>query len=141
MVNKVTVIHRRDRLRATKILQERAFASPNMEFRWNAVVEEIRGNGDMDHLLLRDLKTNQQLTMRASGIFIYIGFLPNSQFLSGLIPMDPGGHVASNILMETEIPGVLVCGDVRQHSDRQLGTAVGDGITAALSAYRYITEG
>ena len=141
MVNKVTVIHRRDQLRATRILQERAFASPKMEFRWNTVVEEIRGNGDMDHLLLRDLKTDKQLIMPANGFFIYIGFLPNSQFLRGVVPLDPGGHVVSNILMETEVPGVFVCGDVRQHSDRQLGTAVGDGITAALTAYRYITEG
>ena len=74
-------------------------------------------------------------------MFIYIGFHPNSSFLQGKLPLDNGGHVITDIRMETSVPGVFAAGDVRQYSDRQLGTSVGDGITAALSAYRYITEG
>ncbi len=141
IVDKVTVIHRRGQLRASKILQERAFASPKMEFKWNKVVEEIKGNNQgVDGLLLRDVKTNEKETFPTAGVFIYIGFHPNTEFLRGVVSMDNGGHLITNIRMETDVPGVFACGDVRQYSDRQLGTAVGDGITAALSAYRYITE-
>ena len=140
IVSKVTVVHRRDELRASKILQERAFATPNMEFKWNHVVREIRGNGSVDRVLLEDLKAGNQYELPTAGVFIYVGFHPNSVFLQGTVPLDGGGHVMTNMRMETPIPGVFACGDVRQFSDRQLGNAVGDGITAALSAYRYITE-
>ena len=142
MTSSVTVIHRREQLRASKILQERALANPKMEFKWNQVVEEIKGNGQgVASLLLKDPKTGKKEIFPTKGVFIYIGFHPNSEFLRGVVPMDNGGHVISNIRMETEVPGIFTCGDIRQYSDRQLGTSVGDGITAALSAYRYITEG
>ncbi|MCS7207400.1 MAG: thioredoxin-disulfide reductase [Dehalococcoidia bacterium] len=141
IVQKVTVVHRRDHLRASKILQQRAFANPKMEFKWSTIVQEIRGNTSVDRVLLKDLKTGQTYEFPTKGVFIYIGFHPATDFLKGSgIPMDPAGHVITTIRMETAIPGVFACGDVRQFSDRQLGTAVGDGITAALSAYRYITE-
>ncbi len=142
MTSRVTVIHRRDQLRASKILQERAQANPKMEFKWNQIVEEISGNGQgVDSLLLKDLKTGKKETYPTNGVFIYIGFHPNSEFLRGVVPLDNGGHVITNIRMETDVPGVFACGDIRQYSDRQLGTSVGDGVTAALSAYRYITGG
>jgi thioredoxin reductase (NADPH) len=141
IVRKVTVVHRRDELRASKILQERAFATPNMEFKWSHALREIRGNGTVSKVLLEDLKSGEQYELPTSAVFIYVGFHPNSAFLRGAVPMDGGGHVITNMRMETPIPGVFACGDVRQFSDRQLGNAVGDGIAAALSAYRYITEG
>ncbi|MFN3974322.1 MAG: thioredoxin-disulfide reductase [Dehalococcoidia bacterium] len=141
MVEKVTVVHRRDQLRASKILQQRAFANPKMEFKWSTVVQEIQGNGTVERVLLKDLKTGQVYPFPTKGVFIYIGFHAATGFLKGSgVPMDPAGHIITNIRMETAIPGVFACGDVRQFSDRQLGSAVGDGITAALSAYRYITE-
>ncbi|MCL0044589.1 FAD-dependent oxidoreductase, partial [Dehalococcoidia bacterium] len=140
MTSKVTVVHRRDQLRASPILQERAFNNPKIEFKWDAAVEEIQGNGLMESLLLKDTKTGEHLTFKVPGVFIFIGFHPNTQFLrnSG-IELDGGGHVITNLQMETNIPGVYSAGDVRIHSDKQLGTAVGDGITAALAAYEYIS--
>ena len=141
IASKVTVIHRRDELRATKVLQERAFNTPNMDFMWSHVVREIRGNGSVDRVLVADLKSGEEYERPVSGVFIYIGFHPNTAFLDNVLPMDRGGHLITNMRMETPVPGVYAAGDARQFSDRQLGNAVGDGITAALSAYRYITEG
>lgn len=140
MTSKVTVIHRRDQLRASRVLQERAFASPKLEFKWNTVVEEVRGNSLMDSLLLKDVKTGAPTLFQVPGVFVFIGFHPNTMFLrNGAINMDPGGHVIVNLRMESNVPGIFAAGDVRASSDRQLGSAVGDGITAALSAYHYLT--
>lgn len=141
IVNKVTVVHRRDQLRASRVLQQRAFDNPKMDFIWNHVVREIKGNGSVDRVLLENLKSEERYEFSTNGVFIYIGFHPNSEFLQGQVPMDNAGHILTNIRMETDLPGVFACGDVRQYSDKQLGTAVGDGITAALSAYRYLSEG
>ena len=140
MTSKVTVIHRRDQLRASRILQERAFSNPKLEFKWNTVVEEVRGNGLMQSLLLKDASTGDPSLFQVPGVFVFIGFHPNTQFLrSGTLQLDGGGHVITNLRMETNLPGIFAAGDVRAMSDRQLGSAVGDGITAALSAYHYIT--
>ena len=141
IVNKVTVIHRRDQLRASKILQERSFDNPKMDFLWNHVVEEFQGDNQLETALVRNLKTDEVYKFPTAGAFIYIGFESNSGFLKGQVPMDEFGHIKTNISMETGIPGVYACGDIRVDSDRQLGNAVGDGITAALTAYKYITEG
>ena len=141
IVNKVTVIHRRDQLRASKILQERSFDNPKMDFLWNHVVEEFQGDNQLETALVRNLKTDEVYKIPTAGAFIYIGFESNSGFLKGQVPMDEFGHIKTNISMETGIPGVYACGDIRVDSDRQLGNAVGDGITAALTAYKYITEG
>ncbi len=140
IVNKVTVIHRRDQLRASKILQHRSFANPKMDFLLSHVVEEVRGNGMMERVLVRDLKSNNTFEFPSTGAFIYIGFESNSGFLAGLLPTDETGHIKTNIRMETVVPGVYACGDIRVDSDRQLGNGVGDGISAALAAYRYVTE-
>ena len=141
IVNKVMIIHRRDQLRASKILQERAFGNPKMDFLLSHVVEQFAGNEVMETAVVRNLKTQEVSKYSAAAAFIYIGFKPNTDFIKGLLPMDEHGHIYTNLRMETDIPGVYACGDIRVDSDRQLGTAVGDGITAALSAYRYITEG
>ena len=141
IVSSVTVFHRRDQLRASKILQERAFNNTKMKFKWSHVVEEIVGNEVMEAISVRNLKTSEVYQYPAAAAFIYIGFHSNSDYLKGHVKLDEFGHVYTNLQLETGIPGVYVCGDIRVHSDRQLGNAVGDGITAALSAYRYLTEG
>ena len=141
IVRSLTVVHRRDELRATKVLQERAFGTENVNFKFSHAVKEIRGNGGVDRVLLEDLKSGEEYEYPTAAVFIYIGFHPNSGFLQGKVPLDNGGHVITDIRMGTDVPGVFAAGDIRQFSDRQLGTSVGDGITAALSAYRYITEG
>lgn len=140
IVRSVTVVHRRDELRASKILQERAMQNPKMKFLWSHIVEEILGDGNtVQAVRLQNLKTGKTRNLPTQGVFIYIGFHVNTDFLQGLVPQDETGHIATNIIMETEIPGVYACGDIRAHSNRQLGSAVGDGITAALSAYEYIS--
>lgn len=141
IVNKVSVIHRRDQLRASKILQERSLHNPKMEFLWSHVVERFQGGTQLDNVLVRNLKTDEVYEYPASGAFIYIGFESNTGFLQGQVPIDEFGHIQTNISMETGIPGVYACGDIRVDSDKQLGNAVGDGITAALTAYKHITEG
>ena len=141
MTSQVTVIHRRDQLRASRILQERALSNPKIDFKWNTVVEEIQGDTLMESLVLTDVKTGERSTLKVPGVFVLIGFHPNTEFLrnSG-IKLDGGGHVITNLGMETNVPGVFAAGDVRIHSARQLGAAVGDGITAALNAYHYIDQ-
>ncbi len=141
MTEKVTVLHRRDKLRASKILQDRAMKHPKIEFKWNTVVERVQGNGQMESLLLKDTHSGEASTLDVPGLFIFIGFHPNTEFLrESSVELDGGGHIIANMAMETNVPGVYGAGDVRANSDRQLGTAVGDGITAALSAYHYIEE-
>lgn len=138
MTSKVTVVHRRDALRASKILQQRAFDNPKMEFVWDTVVDEIKGNGEVDAVTLRNLKTGAVVERPAQGVFIFIGFHPVNDFMQGAVELDNAGHVLTNLQMETSAPGVFAAGDVRQFSDRQLANAVGDGVAAALAAYRYI---
>lgn len=138
--SKVTVIHRRDQLRATKVLQERAFANPKMDFRWNTVVEAIRGNNVVAALELRDVKTGEKASLEVPAIFIYVGLRPNIEFLHGLIKLDSGGHIAVNLWMETAVPGIFAAGDVRCNSAKQVVSAAGDGATAAIAAERYIKE-
>tara|TARA_A100001037_G_scaffold53946_2_gene46079 strand:+ start:3463 stop:4392 length:930 start_codon:yes stop_codon:yes gene_type:complete len=140
MTKSVTVIHRRNSLRASKILQQRAFENPKIKFIWDTVVEEIKGNGIVDSMTLRNLKTNEVSEYATEGIFIFIGFHPINEFMQGVIDLDSAGHVITNIQMETNVPGVFAAGDVRQFSDKQLANAVGDGVAAALAAYRYINE-
>ena len=141
IVNQVTVVHRRDQLRASPILQERALQNPNFKFLWSHVVEEIIGNEVVEGVRVKDLKSGEVYDYPTAAAFIYIGFHSNSDFLKGKLPMDETAHVYTDINMATSVPGVYAAGDIRVNSNRQLGSAVGDGITAALSAYRYITEG
>ncbi len=141
IVNQVTVVHRRDQLRASRILQERAFKTPNMKFLWSHVVERIVGNSEVEAVELKNLKTEESYLYPTSAVFIYIGFHPNSDPVKDVVELDEFGHVITDINMRTNVPGIFAAGDIRKDSYRQLGTAVGDGITAALSAYHYITSG
>ena len=135
IVNSVTYIHRRDELRAAKVIQERAFANEKVKFLWSHVVEEFRGDQALDRALVKNLKTGEVYEYPMAAAFIYVGFHPNTEYLKGLLEFDPGGHVCTDINMRTAIPCVYACGDARAESTRQLGAAVGDGITAALTAF------
>jgi len=141
IVDQVTIVHRRDELRATKVLQERAFSNSKFKFLWSHVVEEIVGNGVVEAVRVKDLKSDTTYNYPTAAVFVYVGFHSNSDFMKDMIPLDETGHVYTDISMQTNIPGVYACGDIRVNSDRQLGSAVGDGIVAALAAYRHISEG
>ncbi len=136
--SKVSLIHRRDQLRAGKILQERAFSNPKMEFVWDTVVESINGNGIVSSATLKNMKTGAASTLDVEGIFIYIGLAPNTDFLQDLLDMDPGKHLLVNARMETKVPGIFAAGDVRARAARQVVSAAGDGATAGITARRYL---
>ena len=138
--SKVPVIHRRKELRASKILQERAFENPKMDFIWDTVVTEIEGTDAVERLKLRNVVTNEESTLDVDAIFIFIGLHPNTDYLKGLLKMDEGGHIYVNDWMETEVPGLFAAGDVRVNSARQVVSAAGDGATAAIRADHYITD-
>lgn len=138
--SKVSVIHRRDTLRASTILQERAFANEKMHFIWDTVVESIDGDQEVQSLHLRNVKTNAETDFPVAGVFIFIGQTPNTSFLDGLVNMDAGNHVIVNEWMETNVPGIYAAGDIRNNSARQVISAAGDGATAAIRADHYISS-
>jgi thioredoxin reductase (NADPH) len=138
LATKVTLIHRRDQLRATRVLQERTQAHPKIEFRWQTVVEAIEGHEQVERLRLKQVETGQTSALPVAGVFIYVGLQPNTEFLKGVVPLDGGGHVIVNHRMETEVPGLYAAGDLRQHSARQLASSAGDGATAAFFAMQYL---
>lgn len=138
--SKVYVIHRRSRLRATPILQERAFAEPKMQFIWDTVVTEIGGDEQVSGLRLRNVTTGAEWGLSVSGVFVFIGQQPSTDYLGGRLKLDEGGHVFVNEWMETEIPGIFAAGDVRRNAARQIVSAAGDGATAAIRADQYISE-
>ena len=136
----VYVIHRRDALRASQILQDRAFAHDQIEFVWNTTVGAISGATDVDAVTLQDAESGEQRTLEVGGVFIFIGHHPNSELLGDLARLDEGGHAFVNLWMETERPGLYVAGDVRVDSARQLAAAVGDGVTAAIRSEHYLQD-
>ncbi len=138
--SKVTVVHRRDTLRATKILAERALANPVMDFRWNSVVDAINGDGVVSSITLRDINTGEVSNLDVEGVFIYIGLAPNTDYLTGLINLDPGGHILVTPRMETNVTGIFAAGDIRQKAARQLVSAAGDGASAALAVRDYLKQ-
>ncbi len=139
-VSKVTIVHRRDELRGSAILQERAFANDKIDFQWNTIVTEILGDEQVTGVKLKDVKTGEESEMPIAAVFIFIGQHPNSDFLGDLVQMDKGGHVIVDEWMRTPQPGLFVAGDVRQNSARQVASSVGDGVTAAIGAEHYIAD-
>ena len=137
---KVTIVHRRDELRGSAILQERAFANGKIDFKWNTVVTEVLGDEQVTGAKLKDVKTGEESEIATSAVFIFIGQHPNSDFLGDLVQMDKGGHVIVDEWMRTPQPGLFVAGDVRQNSARQVASSVGDGVTAVIGAEHYISD-
>jgi thioredoxin reductase (NADPH) len=140
IVRKVYVIHRRDQLRAQKIIQERAFKNEKMEFLWNKVPVAIEGKDQVESILLEDTKTRERSRVNVDGLFVYVGARPNTQFLGGLVERDGAGFIITDEDLATKTPGLYVAGDARKKSLRQIATAVGDGALSAVSLERYILE-
>ena len=138
--SRVTVIHRRRQLRASRIMQEKAFSEPKIEFAWDSVVEEIEGKTLVNRIKLRQVITGEISSLDVAGVFMSIGFSPNTDYLKGILSLDPVGHIITNEKMETEIPGVFAAGDIRHDSARQAITAAGDGATAAIYAGKFVSE-
>jgi thioredoxin reductase (NADPH) len=138
LVKKVHIIHRRDELRAIKILQERALAHEKIAFIWNTVVEKIEGENSVEALKLKNIKEDRAFSLSVEGVFIYVGLSPNTTWLKNRLPLTEQGFIETDHGMETSLPGVFAAGDVRHKLLRQIATAVGDGSTAAFAAEKYL---
>ncbi|MFH1361900.1 MAG: FAD-dependent oxidoreductase, partial [bacterium] len=137
---KVSVVHRRDTLRADKILTERAVANPKIYFFWHSVVAEIKGEKKVEELVLSDLPTNKKLKVAADGIFVYVGSRPNSALVKDNVKLNKHGYIITDENMQTSIKGIWAAGDVREKSLRQVVTAAADGAIAAEAARKFIEE-
>jgi thioredoxin reductase (NADPH) len=137
---KVYLVHRRDELRASKILQKRLFDNPRIEVIWDTVVEEAVGTPGqgLERLKLRDLRTERRRDLEVTGLFVFIGFRPNTGIVEGHVEHDSMGYFLTDANMQTSIPGLFAAGDVRSQLTRQVTTAVGDGTTAAIAAEKYL---
>jgi thioredoxin reductase (NADPH) len=137
---KVTLVHRREILRASKIMQEKARANPKIEWRLNSVVDDIvdGGTGQVTAMRLRDVTTGEQSDVPVSAVFVAIGHTPNTSLFRGQIEMDANGYIITHDGAKTSVPGVFACGDVQDHVYRQAITAAGSGCMAALDAERYL---
>jgi thioredoxin reductase (NADPH) len=134
----ISLIHRRDKLRATATLQDKALAEAKIEFILNTIVKSIEGKDFVQKLLLENVKTGKQSTLETDGVFVSIGLKPNTDYLKDLLPLDKQGHIITDEHMSTKIAGIFATGDIRSGSIRQVTTAVGDGTVAALSAKKFI---
>ncbi len=140
VTKKVTVIHRRDKLRASQILQDRAFKNPKINFIWETGVEEILGNGKVTGVRLKNLKTGKATVHNTDGVFVAIGYEPNTSVFKGQVELDSRGYIVTKNETETNVPGVFAAGDVRDYRYRQAVTAAADGCKAAIDADRFIAE-
>jgi thioredoxin reductase (NADPH) len=136
--NSVTVIHRRDELRAGAILQERAFANPKIKFIWNNVITEIIGQETVNSVRLRHTATNEEVIHKTDGVFIFIGHRPNSELFTDQMDLDEHGYIVINKYMETSVPGVFAAGEIADPDFRQVITSAGMGAAAAIQATRYL---
>jgi thioredoxin reductase (NADPH) len=138
--SRVTVVHRRDTLRASKIMQDKAFANEKIAFEWNAEVEEIKdtGKGEVTSMVLRNSRTGERKEIPVDGVFVAIGHTPNTALFKGQIETDPNGYIVTHAGTRTSVPGVFACGDVQDHVYRQAITAAGSGCMAAIDAEKYL---
>ena len=138
---KVTIVHRREEFRAAPILVEEARRHPKIDFVLNSIVESIEGEAKVSHLRLRDVASGSVSTLDVGGVFIFIGFIPNTQLVDGHVDHDKGGYyITDPMTMETNIPGLFAAGDVRSQLTRQITTAVGDATTATIAASKWVEE-
>jgi thioredoxin reductase (NADPH) len=136
----ITIIHRRDRLRATKILQERIFSNKKINIAWDSIVIKILGQEKVEGVLIKNIKTGQERGIFSQGVFMFVGDLPNTKFLEGVIKLDDRGYIVTDDNMMSSHEGIYACGDVRKKILRQVVTACGEGATAAFAAEKYIEE-
>jgi thioredoxin reductase (NADPH) len=136
----VTLVHRREELRASKIMQDRLFANDKIRFAWNSVVEEITGDLRLEGLTLRNLLTDELTKLEATGLFVAIGHRPNTDLFAGQLEMDENGYILTNNGSNTSVEGVFACGDVQDHTYRQAITAAGSGCMAAIDAERWLAH-
>src|SRR5687767_1682192 len=139
---KVYLIHRRDELRASKILQKRLFENPKIEVLWNKVVERIEADeqGLVNNIVLRDTETHLESSLTATALFVFIGFRPNTGIIAGHVDHDDMGYIRTDANMQTSIPGLFAAGDLRAQLTRQVTTAAGDATTAAIAVEKYLTS-
>ncbi len=136
--SKVIVFCREDHFDGQKLLQDRVFSNPKIEVRWSTTVDEIHGDGEVTGVSITDVPSGETSRVDLSGVFIYVGLEPNSDYPSGILELDNGGHVPTDLWMRTPLTGLFAAGDIRQSSAAQLVTAAGDGATAAIAAHRYV---
>jgi thioredoxin reductase (NADPH) len=136
----VTIIHRRDSLRAGKVLQNRAFTDPKVNFVWNSILTEIKGEGKVTSVGLKNIVTGENSKLVTDGVFIFIGHTPNTQMFKGQLEMDENGYIRSNAWMETNVPGVFVAGEVTDSHFRQVVTSAGMGAAAAIQATHFLEK-
>jgi len=139
--SKVVILQRGNSFTGQKVLQDRVLSHPKVEVRWNTSVDAILGEGQVEGVSVTDLTSGETSRIDLSGVFIFVGLEPNSQYLADLLPLDNAGHVPTDIWMRTPLPGLLAAGDIRQSSAAQLVTSSGDGATAAIAAQRYVETG
>ena len=137
MVNNVEVVHRRDALRAEKIIQEKALASPSINFNWDSVVTSINGENSVESVTIKNVKDDSEKELPVQGVFVFVGILPNTDFIN-IVEKNEGGFIKADDKMETTVPGIFVAGDARVTPLRQVATAVGDAAIASTTAHAYI---
>jgi len=140
ITKKVTVVHRRDKLRASQIMQERSLKNPKISFVWDSVVKEVLGDSNVTGVRSKNLKTGKEQLLKTDGVFVAIGYEPNTSIFKGQIDLDPKGYIITHKETETNVPGVFAAGDVRDFRYRQAITAASDGCKAAMDADRFIGE-
>jgi thioredoxin reductase (NADPH) len=140
MVSSIKVIHRRDELRASAALRDEATSNPKIEFSWNSVVTDILGNGKVEGVAIKDLKTGAETRLSVQGVFVAIGYEPNTKLFEGKLELEPNGYIRVKNETETSVPGVFAAGDVRDYRYRQAVTAAADGCKAVIDADRFVRE-
>lgn len=138
--SKVYVVHRRNRLRAQKVLQERAFANDKLEFVWDSVITQVVGTDSVAGVRVRNVNTGEKAVLKVDGMFTYIGNVPNTKLFDGKLELDKQGYIVTDRSMHTSVAGVLAAGDVQEHVLKQVATAVGTGAIAAMEADKFISE-
>lgn len=140
VASRVTIIHRRNALRASKIMQERMRANPKISFAWETVVEEAAGKGKLSHLVLKNVRTGERSELRVDGMFLAIGHVPNTEIFKGILEMDENGFLRTDKFSRASLPGVFAAGNVADPRYRQAIVAAGEGCKAALEAEKYLAE-
>jgi len=140
-VKELTIVHRRDALRATKIYQERTINHPKIKFLWNSVVLEVKGDSVVRSVVVKNVKTGETKEVETEGVFLFVGLIPRTQFVKGLVQQDESGYILTDENCETSVKGIFAAGDCRKKLLRQISTSVGDGATAAFAAEKYLEEG